>query len=461
MTTVSQDKIRRVALDLNLPAPNLESPLPSVGSVALLGGFNASALKAQKNELLESRNKAHRLARAILDKEDPSADDLEVYDHLSASIELMNDSLDDLQSKMLDRVADAAAGGGRGPSRARSRSDYGVRAIGPGESFAAAVGGYELPEPGAPGSLGAIVLGQVGLGPQFNAAQVEGTGSLGGYMVPSAVSARLIDLARNQARIIQAGAMTVPMEGPTLTFARWDEDPTAAWRVENSQIPESSATLSKATLTANSIAALVTLSVELAEDAPGFQAALESALAQALALELDRAALYGKGTAEPLGLSNSDGVNEVKMADFALSYITNYRPLSRAVQACWEKNVDPGAFILAPRTAGDIDRIVDQLDQPAFMPASVKDRQILMTNQVPTNLGTDEDETEIFTGLWSDLMLGIRTNVVLEASRVAGTDTFRKMQIQVRAYMRADALVVRPDHFAIVRGITAAPVSAA
>jgi hypothetical protein len=52
------------------------------------------------------------------------------------------------------------------------------------------------------------------------------------------------------------------------------------------------------------------------------------------------------------------------------------------------------------------------------------------------------------------LYVASRTNVVLEATRVGG-DSFKNLQLWIRGYLRADAFAVRPDHFAIVEGITA------
>jgi len=42
----------------------------------------------------------------------------------------------------------------------------------------------------------------------------------GGALVPSPLSARVIDLARNATRVFQAGAITVPMSSQTLAMAR-------------------------------------------------------------------------------------------------------------------------------------------------------------------------------------------------------------------------------------------------
>jgi HK97 family phage major capsid protein len=57
--------------------------------------------------------------------------------------------------------------------------------------------------------------------------------SLGGYLVPSRLAADIIDLARNQAVVLQAGGVTAPMLSNSLVIAKLTNDVTAGWKVEN------------------------------------------------------------------------------------------------------------------------------------------------------------------------------------------------------------------------------------
>lgn len=279
--------------------------------------------------------------------------------------------------------------------------------------------------------------------------------TLGGYLVPSTLSARIIDLARNQARVIQAGAQTLPMETAQVTLARVEGDPTAYWRGEHAAITESDMAFGAINLKARTLAAMVRVSVELLEDALNLSQVVENALSQALALELDRAALFGSGTGdEPLGLRNWTGVNVVDLG--ANGAAPTFADFSKAVQKIWERNgPDAGlAVIMAPRTAGDLDRLTDSTGQPLRPPASFEALRKLVTNQVPVNLtkGTATNASVAFVGAFSELLIGARTNLTIEASRQAG-DAFGKLQVLVRAYLRADVAVMRPEWFTVVDGI--------
>ena len=83
-----------------------------------------------------------------------------------------------------------------------------------------------------------------------------------------------------------------------------------AWKTENAAITDADMTFDCVTFTARTLVRLVKLSVELFEDAdPSSEDVIARAFASQLALELDRVALRGTGTApEPRGVLNTSGV---------------------------------------------------------------------------------------------------------------------------------------------------------
>src|SRR5262249_34427994 len=139
----------------------------------------------------------------------------------------------------------------------------------------------------------------------------------GGFFVPDTLSANVIDLARNQMVLAQAGAITVPMTTQNLTMVRVVADPTASWRGEGGTITESAATFGAIMVVPGSLAALCRVNAELMDDAPNFAATLDGMLAAALAVKFDYLGLYGSGVgAESTGLRNistGDGINETSM----------------------------------------------------------------------------------------------------------------------------------------------------
>lgn len=280
----------------------------------------------------------------------------------------------------------------------------------------------------------------------------EGTAATGGYLVPTILAAQLVDLARNQARVMQAGARIVPMPNKTVTVPKWVGDQTAAWHTEGAIITPTDATIGAVTLTARSLASLTVVSRELLEDAPGVEEELRVAFANQFALTVDLAALYGTGTApEPRGVKNTPGVQTRSLGANGAAP-TNYDMLVDAVGDLADRNEQATAIIYAPRTARELAKLKATDGQPLTLPDYVANIPRYDTNQVPVTLtaGTSTDSSDMFTADWRQLYLGVRTTVQVEVLREKYADTG---QVGFLAWWRGDIAVARPAAFHVTTGI--------
>ncbi|GAI70510.1 unnamed protein product, partial [marine sediment metagenome] len=278
-----------------------------------------------------------------------------------------------------------------------------------------------------------------------------GDASLGGWLIPAPISDQIVDLARNQTRVIQSGALIIPMSSPTLTIAKWTKDVDAQWLAENQEGTFSDFNLALGELKVKKLAGLTSMSVELFEDAANLETAIRTSLSACLALALDHAALYGIGAgAEPCGIRHTA---EIQLVD-AGGALTNYDDFSEAWQNVQEKNgpAEGMSVILAPRTIGELDRLKVE-NKKLEPPDSWGMMKKFSTNQIPMDLGTGENESEAFVGQFRQCLIGMRTDVAIEISRTA-EDAFKKFKVLIRAYLRADVIIIRPDWLCVVHGIT-------
>ena len=167
-------------------------------------------------------------------------------------------------------------------------------------------------------------------------------GSGGGFMVPSAVSASVIDKARGMSAVMAAGAVTVPMESDTLTMAKITSDASFVTRADNATITESDMVFGGVEFTARTIGTIVRMSRELAEDAPNAAAMVEAALARAFAAELDRQAVNGNGGAEMNGLRVRADITDVDASTGAIAW----EDLHNCVVSVLTNNYAPTAYII-------------------------------------------------------------------------------------------------------------------
>lgn len=113
----------------------------------------------------------------------------------------------------------------------------------------------------------------------------------GPALVPEHLAAEIIDDVRRATVIVQAGAGTIPIEGPT-TLARIIGDPTVHQHTEGADdVTESDIDLEPVTVNPKMLVALVPLTQEVVSDSPNLNAVLNLSLAAAFALKVDALSL--------------------------------------------------------------------------------------------------------------------------------------------------------------------------
>jgi HK97 family phage major capsid protein len=292
-------------------------------------------------------------------------------------------------------------------------------------------------------------------GAEHERALAEATIGAGGALVPSPLSARVIDLARNRTQVLRAGGVTVPMTSSTLALARLTSEGTPAWKSENAAITAADMVFDRVTFTARTLVRLITLSVELFEDAdPSSEDVIARAFAGQMAVELDRVALLGTGTApEPRGVLNQSGVTLTAHGANGTA-ITNYDWWLDAKGAVLAGNFEPSSHIQAPRSSTSLSKLKEATTN-AYMAPPAGMLPMLTTKSIPitVTVGTSTDTSYIFTADWGQLMLGIRTPFRL---RFLGERYLAdNLQYAFLAYLRADVQLAQPAAFVVDTGVRA------
>lgn len=279
-----------------------------------------------------------------------------------------------------------------------------------------------------------------------------GSDAGGGYLVPSILTADIVDKARNKARVLEAGARVVPMANRKVEVPTWESDPEPEWRAEGAAIAEDDGELGSIELNAKSLAVITWATRELLEDT-NVDGLLLDAFASSFALRIDWAALYGTGANSPAGLKGNAGVIKTPLA--ANGAAPTWDALVDSVGRLRDKNYDPNAQITADRTARSLAKLKETgtgayVQRPGYLDGV----PLLTTGQVPTTLtvGTSTDTADVFTGEWSKLYVGIRTNLTISRLVERKAD---EGKIGFVAWFRGDIVPARPAAFDIVTGVRA------
>jgi len=289
----------------------------------------------------------------------------------------------------------------------------------------------------------------------------------GGYLVPSVLSSQIIDRVRAASALGQCGITTIPItEGDSLRFAKITSDPVASWRGEGAVVPTTTALTGEIELRPKVLACILPVSFELMSDCND-QNIFSRLLAEALRVELDRAGIHGSGIgAEPLGICNVSGLNEVSMGDNGAQWpepaaaTSCYAKIMEAIRESMEANVPPTCALLSPRTMIDLETLADMNSQPVNPPKLWGDLRKVVSTQVSNTMtqGNSSAASAIIFGGFQDVYLGVKNSLELVISKTSSTSGglgFERMQALILAYLRCDYVVARPSSLTILRGILA------
>ena len=295
--------------------------------------------------------------------------------------------------------------------------------------------------------------------PEIRNALSEGVDSAGGYSVPVELMRDFVDLLRDKSVLNSAGSKVILLESKKTNLATLLNDPTAGWRAENAAVSESDLTLGNVQFLPKSLAVLVKVSRELLQDSLNIEDILLNSLAQGLASQLDYAGLYGTGSDnQPTGLkailSTASRVSSLGVNGLKLSAASKWGVLLAAQQKIAGSNDQTNAHIMNSRTLFDLQGLTDSTGQPLKPPGIVESLPMLDTNAIPTNLtvGSASTCSEIFTGNFSNLYLGLRQELRIEILKEAFVGN---LQIGFLCHLRADWQCVKPSSFWLTQGILA------
>jgi HK97 family phage major capsid protein len=132
----------------------------------------------------------------------------------------------------------------------------------------------------------------------------------GGNLVATELSSDFISLLTNASVLAQTGSTILTGLQGNISIPRAGSQQTSYWIGEGSNVTESDMTIEQVNMTPRTIGAMTDISRKLLiQSSLDVESLVRQHLANSVALEIDRAALYGLGSSsEPLGLHNVTGI---------------------------------------------------------------------------------------------------------------------------------------------------------
>jgi HK97 family phage major capsid protein/HK97 family phage prohead protease len=267
---------------------------------------------------------------------------------------------------------------------------------------------------------------------------VVGTPSAGGNLVASELlSGSFIELLRNRMAMMQAGVtMLTGLQG-NISVPRQTSAATAYWVGEGSSPTESQQAIDQVNMTPKTVGAFVDYSRRLLlQSSIDVEGMIRADLARVIALELDRAAIYGTGSSsQPLGLVNTTGIGSQTITTFGT--FAEYIGMETDVATA---NADAGSmrYIInaAARGALKSTSIVGTEARFVYENDEINGYPVIVSNQLTTNDALFGDFSQFVVGMWS----GLDLTVDPYAGATAGT-------VRVIALQDVDYAVRQPAAF--------------
>ena len=304
--------------------------------------------------------------------------------------------------------------------------------------------------------------------PDVAAAMNKTTPSAGGYIVPTGYVAEIIELLRPSSVVRASGVRSIRLPNGRLNMGRQNGSSTANYGSEGADIVKSEPTLTNFELNAKKLTALVPISNDLIRYAdPSALAFVMDDMRATMGAREDLAFLRDNGSGDLVkGLRYAANPGNIIPATASPTLVTITQDRGKALAAIKRANVPTVApvWVMHP----DVEQyLMDLRDGNGNLAFPEMARGVWgsvpykTTTQIPTNLGTGTNETEIYLYEASQCVIGDALDMVLDVSQEAsyidgGTlvSAYSRDQTVVRAISAHDFGLRHDRAAAVLTGVT-------
>lgn len=263
-----------------------------------------------------------------------------------------------------------------------------------------------------------------------------GTGQI---LIPTVLSANVLDLARNKSVIFGGGVPIVPMESNNLTIGKVLTDPQFDFKTEGDTALPSDMTFEGVTLNSKTAYGLMKITLEVLHSAANLDSLVMNAMAQSVANMIDSACLFGAGGKYPDGVMLNADINQID----ATVDTSKFAPFVRGVGKIREANGEATTMVINAVTDTNINLLTDADGQPLQAPKVLEGLKKMISNQFPSNGGAGLDESVALVFDPNAMIVGMQVQLNVEVSREKGFDDGT---VWMRIYSMLDVAVVKPKN---------------
>ena len=276
------------------------------------------------------------------------------------------------------------------------------------------------------------------------------SGGAGGNAIPTVLASEFIDWLYPHSVFLAGNPQRVDLSAGNLDIVGGNASSTASYRAENANVAYSDASFRKVSLAAKNLAAITAMTNELIRRSPmAIDTFVQNDLRRAFITTMDLALQRGDGSSNtPTGIRNAVGSGQriAAVNDTAPAAEDVDAELRRMLLLVYASNipVERLTWQMAPRTHLYLESLRNSDGSKSFPEMSLQNPRlkgfpVLVSTQIPINLGSGTDESEITLTDFAHVLFGDTQEMTLDVSReatydVSGTlhSAFSKNQTVIR-----------------------------
>jgi HK97 family phage major capsid protein len=267
-------------------------------------------------------------------------------------------------------------------------------------------------------------------------------GGAGGFATPVQTSSEIVDLLRPYSVSARAGITVMEQLRSGTVLPRTTSKATIVWQgPEFTSVNSSTPALGSISLVPRTATGVVELSLQLLRQGPAADTYVRRELGRTLGTAIDQAILNGDGSAQPLGILNTENIQTQSGTSLNLAGVTHMKQLAATADAD-DASI---AFLTTPTVRETLENreIVSTSGRMVWSADRVADRPAYVTTDMPAATMICAD--------WSDVVLAIfGAGVQID---VANTN-FDEAQVGIRVMVNVDVAVLHPESWVAASSIT-------
>lgn len=237
------------------------------------------------------------------------------------------------------------------------------------------------------------------------------------------------------------GNLVIPKHGTGLSVG---------WVAENAAVPESTLAPDSVSLSPKHAGGVTELSRQLImQSSPDVEQLVRDEFAYLLAQAIDSALIKGGGPNEPNGVLSTAGVQAASLASLSWAAVLAMKLKVEQV------NADAVNWVMSPEAAAKFSGTEKSTGTGIYLmgdDSRIASIPAYATNQVPDNTTPNPDTGIAILGDWSQVLLGIWSEIDILVNPYAETP-YRRGGVLVRAMSTVDVAVRHPEAFVVASDV--------